>query len=155
MLFQADERTLIYGLAREDLDAVPLTANGGADRFSLELRSALGEFTEGTQAWVLGHADDWQKSTSWFPAPELHEVLSKLRGFATWLRCDRESTWYLRLECANVTAASEFNRFLDEYFAGDPDDSSWRSRIGSNLQHGVTGKTVNAQATIKTPEMRP
>jgi hypothetical protein len=148
VLFQADERTLIYGLAREDLDAVPLTANAGGDRFSVELRSALGEFTEGTQAWAVGHANDWQKSTSWFPAPELHEALSKLRGFATWLRCDKASVWTLRVECRDAAAADGLDHFLADYLSPSPDDSLWRSQIAKTLKHSVDGTNVRAVAVI-------
>jgi hypothetical protein len=148
VLFQADERTFIYGLSREDLEAVPLTPSAAAERFSPDLRSALGAFTEGTQAWALGRAGDWQKSMSWLPSPELHQALSQLRGFTIWLQCEKEAIWNLRVECKDAAAADALDHFLGDYFSPSPDETLWRSQIAKTLKHSVDGANVRAAALL-------
>jgi hypothetical protein len=149
---QVDERTLIYGLAREDLEACPTTPITELEQLPPSLRSAMGELSEGTQAWAVGDAGDWQKSLSWLPVPELHEALARIRDFTTSLHVDREAVWSLRVQCTNERAAVEFARFLDEYLSPDPAGSSWRSLIGSDLKQAVEGKTVSVLATIRNQE---
>jgi hypothetical protein len=147
VFYQADEWTLIYGLSREDVEGCPQTPAVNQVQFPVVLRSAIGEFTEGTQAWAVGDASDWQKSLSWLPIPELHEALARFHAFTTSLRFEKDAVWNLRVECRNERAASEFARLLSDYFKAGS-ENSWRSQAAGSLKAKVEGKTVNAQATF-------
>jgi hypothetical protein len=126
VLWCAGERTLVVSLLPEDLDDVPLTPEPEVDRFSTPVQRLLSEMKEGTQAWLVGHVNDWQKilnpqSLPGMPQLSLpalpkqdREVLAKARTLGAWLQWDREVTGRLAIECTDSIAARTLSDYLEK-----------------------------------------
>ncbi len=143
-----DERTLVFALVREDLGQVPPTPKANLDRFGQPMRGDLETLQEGTQAWALGRAANWQNVPALQFSPEIAGALAKLRSFVTTLACDKETTWKLRIDCADHAAALELDVVLARLFVPKPDSSKLRSEITGSLTHTVIGESVQCQAKI-------
>jgi hypothetical protein len=98
-----EDRILILGLTRGDLDAVPAQPHAGLSALSPHLGTLLGERADKrARAWVVGQVSDWDRTpAAWWlgKRPEKERAtLKKVRGFASWLT----------FEDANVLVRAEF-----------------------------------------------
>jgi hypothetical protein len=154
MVWMADERTLVYGMTREDLEPVPVKPAADNSRFAAPLREALeGQLSPGTQLWAIGHASHWQAGLSWLNT-DWSRVLAKLQTFLLSLRAEKEATLTLHVECTDKETARELDESLVSYAAPRLDSSPLWTQIGKTFRHSVDGSNVNAAAVIDSAALR-
>jgi hypothetical protein len=98
----AGDRILVLGLLPEELDDVPLASSPITDRLDPRLVGLVEALKEGTQAWLVGLARDWDRflqpgfgpGTLQLPIPgltkEAREPLAKIRDISAWIQVDKE-----------------------------------------------------------------
>jgi hypothetical protein len=110
VLWFAAERTLVVALTPEHLAEVPDKPQPGATQLAAPLQEMLRtRVGPGAQAWAVGHADDWDRTTVTLLLATLtkddRQLLEKVRTFGVALQF-REG-WSLNgaFHCADAAAA--------------------------------------------------
>jgi hypothetical protein len=117
VLWFAGERTLIVGLSRDDLQDVPDTPRPGMDHLAAPLQAMLRERVGPVaQAWVVGHADDWDKTgVRVLLAGRIEQGRRALEGvgtFGAWAEFGEGVTLNGSFRCRDVRSAEELERYL-------------------------------------------
>jgi hypothetical protein len=117
VLWFAAERTLIVALTPEDMERVPATPEPGIAHLAAPLQEMLKtRLGPGDQAWAVGHAADWEKTTVKLPLAALRkddrQTLEKVRTFGTWLQFDEGLTLNGAFRCADDPAAQALEKYL-------------------------------------------
>ncbi len=134
----ADKQTVIFGLTPEDLDDVPLTPQIDLERFPLALRPLLTEEApERTRAWLIGHADRWDKTAAqllWLAmTKEAQEALARIHTIGFWLLVDTDLAIRGTLKCRDEPAAGVMNGYLNRYL-GKPEELRRLFRVGAESE---------------------
>jgi hypothetical protein len=118
LLWCADERTLLIGLARESLEMAKLPGDGKPDALVPEVQELLSERVRPlAQLWVVGHAADWTKSAASLllarlPA-EWQERLVPVRTFGIWTAIeDKRLTLNAAARCDDAKASERLEKWL-------------------------------------------
>jgi hypothetical protein len=117
VLWFAAERTLLVGLSPEDLQEVPDTPRPGVDHLAAPLQMMLKErMASGGQVWVIGHADDWDKTSARLllagMSKEGRQALENVRTFGAWLQFGEGLTLNESFRCRDARSAEELERYL-------------------------------------------
>jgi hypothetical protein len=118
LLWCADDRTLLIGLARESLEKARVPGEGTADSLAPEVRDLLTErIRPVAQLWLVGHATDWTASAASLllarlPA-EWQERLAPVRTFGIWAMVDDKSvTLNAAAQCDDAKATERLEKWL-------------------------------------------
>jgi hypothetical protein len=118
LLWCADERTLLIGLARESLEKANVPGEGKPDALAPEVREVLNTRVRPlAQLWVVGHSTDWTKTAaslllSRLPA-EWQERLVAAHTFAIWTAVDGKTvTLNAVARCDDDRAAEKLENWL-------------------------------------------
>jgi hypothetical protein len=113
----AAERTLIVALNSEDMERVPETPEPGLAHLAPPLQEMLQKrLGPGDQAWAVGHAADWEKTTAKLPLSAVRkddrQVLEKVRTFAAWLQFGEGLSPNGAFHCTDEPAALALEKYL-------------------------------------------
>jgi hypothetical protein len=116
VLWFAAERTLIVGLSREDLQDVPESPRPGIDHLAAPLQMMLEERMGGGQVWVIGHVEDWDKTSARVLMAQRdsdsRQLLENVRTFGMWLQFGEGLTLNESFRCRDAGSAAKLERFL-------------------------------------------
>jgi hypothetical protein len=143
VLWFAGERTLVVALTPEQLAEVPENPPPGAEHLAAPLREMLRtRLGPGVQAWAVGHADDWERTTAKVPLAFLREpdrrVLEGVRTFGVALRFGEGLTLTGACHCADAAAA----RALEERLAPPAGSDAKRLALLDAGQAGPVGREL-------------
>lgn len=114
-----EERLLIIGMTRGDLDALPAQPHAGLSALAPRLGTMLGERVDKrARAWVVGQVSDWDRTpAAWWLGrrPEKERAtLKKVRGFASWLTFDDANVVVrAELESEDAPGAKDLAAYLE------------------------------------------
>jgi hypothetical protein len=116
-LWCADEHTLVFGLKREHLDAVPDTPRPDLDRIDGEITGLLKErMKPAGPLWVVGHARDWSETAAGVLLLRLEKEdrdrLLKVRTVAAWVEPGQTVKVHAAFHCADAASAVALERFF-------------------------------------------
>jgi hypothetical protein len=120
LLWCADDRTLLIGLARESLEKANVPSEDRPDSLVPEVREVLRTRVRPyAQLWVVGHAGDWTKTAASLLLarlpPEWQERLVAVRTFGIWAAVDGKSvTVNAAARCEDDKAAEKLEKWLSE-----------------------------------------
>jgi hypothetical protein len=170
VLWFAAERTLVVGLSEDDLKPVPAEPQPqGAGHLSRPLQEVLRErMGPSAQAWVAGHADDWDKTSVKLLLAGLRkedrQVLGKVRTFAGWLQFGQGMSVNADFDCADDAAAEALERYLVPKDAGDrkpirvlggrPETEPIARELGQTLKAFRKDTWVTVQAKARADTVR-
>jgi hypothetical protein len=126
VLWFAGERTLVVALTPEQLAEVPEKPQPGIEPFAAPLQEMLkARLGTGVQAWAVGHADDWERTTAKLALTSLlrdpdRRVLDGVRTFGLALRFDDGLTLTGSCHCADGSAARALAERLVPPEGSDP-----------------------------------
>jgi hypothetical protein len=118
LLWCADERTLLVGLARESLEKAAIPGEGSPDPLAPEVRAVLSERVRPVgQLWVVGHAADWNKTAAGLLLGRLPEEwpqrLAAARTFGIWaVIADKTVTLNAAARCDNEKTVERLEKWL-------------------------------------------
>jgi hypothetical protein len=118
LLWCADDRTVLIGLARESLETAIVPGEHARDPLVPEVRAVLSERVRPVgQLWIVGHAADWSKTASALllgrmPA-ETQKQLFAIRTFGIWAVLeDKTVTLNAAARCDNEKAVERLEKWL-------------------------------------------
>jgi len=116
LLWCAGPQTLVIGLSKADIEAVPITPAAGPERLAAPLQAFLKErMGRGSQAWLAGHVERWEALQPWLaimlPAEDRATVAS-LRTFGFWLELDQGAVFHGAIRCVDEPAAEALEKKL-------------------------------------------
>jgi hypothetical protein len=154
----AGPETLVVGLSKEDLQAVPLEPAAGVERFGPELQGLFKERLGTAQLWAVGHANDWNQTAARlalaYLSPEERQTLTLVRSFGVWLQLGETIVWNAALDCGDADAARAVDGTLTRWLTDGeglrkllgPDAAPVVSGAGRDLKHDQSGAWVTLQA---------
>jgi hypothetical protein len=116
-LWCADEHTLVFGLKREHLDAVPETPRAG--RFPGDVGAVLAERMKPSgPLWVVGYARDWSATAAAVLVARLdkadRERLLQVRTAAAWVEPGPAIKVHAVFRCDDAAGAAGLERYFTE-----------------------------------------
>jgi hypothetical protein len=163
VLWFADERTLLIGVLPSDLDDVPLKPSDNLDRLPAAVVNVLRErLTRGTQAWAVGHADDWNKTSARLVLPLLNKqdqaALAKAQTLAVWLQFEQGMGVNAAFRCKDEASAEAFDQYLGgkgnaldrllNLFGDRPEAEPARKELAETLTRQRQGVWVDVRARV-------
>jgi hypothetical protein len=160
----ADDRTLVFALAAEDLDDMPLQPGEGLARFPAPLQQAVAEMNGGTFLWLAGHSSDWQKSLQGIPflqvPKEAETLLREVRTFAGWMQLSADVSFHLALGCADAESAGKVSDYLMRqgfepgkplpFLGHRPETRALAQELAHSLQRSREGEWIFMKTNVTT-----
>jgi hypothetical protein len=168
VLWFAGERTLLVGLSPDDLREVPDVPRPGVDHLAAPLQAMLKErMGSGGQAWVIGHADDWDKTSAKLPlagmSKEGQQALENVRTFGAWLQFGEGLTLNESFRCRDARSAEELERYLVppeeerkpiKLLGGRPETEAVARELAGTLKAARQDEWVTVQAKASADTVR-
>jgi hypothetical protein len=139
-LWCADEHTLVFGLKRDHLDAVPDTPRPDVDRFGGDIAGVLKErMKPGGPLWVVGHARDWNETAAALLLARLdkadRERLLQVRTAAAWVEPGETVKVHATFRCGDAAGAAALaGLFTGPDPAARPDLKAFQDEAWVTLQ---------------------
>jgi hypothetical protein len=118
LLWCADERTLLIGLANESLLKANIPGGSTADSLTPEVRTVLSERVRPVgPLWIVGNVADWNKTAAGLLLARLPEgwqqQLAAVRTFGIWaVIADKTLTLNAAMRCDNDKTVERLERWL-------------------------------------------
>jgi hypothetical protein len=118
LLWCADDRTLLVGLAHESLEKAVVPGENSPDPLVPEVRAVLSERIRPVgQLWIVGHAADWSKTAAALLLGRMPEgwqrQLVAIRTFGIWaVIADKTVTLNAAARCDNEKAVERLEKWL-------------------------------------------
>lgn len=168
LVWFADERTVVVAVPPEDRKAALPEPAAGIEHLSRAMKKLLTERLEsGTQAWVAGHADDWNKTgvkLLLLAAPvKERQALEKMRSFAAGVQFAPEPTVRAAFEGADEAAAERLEKYLVppagerkplRLLGSQPEAADLGRELAESLKADRAGTWVTLQARARPETLR-
>lgn len=147
------------------LDQVPDAPNPGSTHLLPPIRQFLRERAPGTQLWVVGHIEDWEKTglaglIHVGQVPEEGKALTRLRDLGLWLRLGQDVELNARLEGRDAAAAATLAGLVEGWwkggkmFGGRAEMRLLGQELSENLRTEKTDNTVTLQTKVSGAALR-
>jgi hypothetical protein len=122
VLWCAAANTLVVGISRDDLAALPNNRAANLEQLPDALQQFIRQHLKpGTQAWLAGHVDDWEPVLPFTAALKVSDenrtLLAGLRTFGFWLRFDEQVEVRGAAQCADAAGATLLQKLLTRVLA--------------------------------------